>query len=66
MRKKLTTIALTAVAAAAIVPVTAPPAHAWTCTIKDLPMDPDPGDVVCDVVLTVAGFLCQKVGGPCG
>ena len=66
MRKKLTTLALTAVAAAAIVPVTAPPAHAWTCTIKDLPTEPDPGDVVCDVVLKVAGFLCQKVGGPCG
>jgi hypothetical protein len=66
MRKRLTTLALAAVAATAIVPMTASPAHAWTCQIKDLPLDPDPGDVACDVVLTVAGFLCQKVGGPCG
>ena len=66
MRKRLTTLALTAVAAAAIVPVTAPPAHAWTCTIKDLPVDPDPGDIACQVVLKVAGVLCAKVGGPCG
>lgn len=66
MRKRLTTLALAAVAAAAIVPVTAPPAHAWTCQIRDLPLDPDPGDVACEVVLTVAGVLCDKVGGPCG
>jgi hypothetical protein len=66
MRKRLTTLALTAVAAAAIVPVAAPPAHAWTCTMRPLPVDPDPGVIVCDVVMEVAGFLCWKVGGPCG
>lgn len=66
MRKKLTTMALAAVAAAAIVPVTAGPAQAWTCTIRDFGVEPDPGEVVCDVVMEVAGFLCWKVGGPCG
>ena len=66
MRKRLTKLAVATVAAAAILPVAAPPAHAWTCTIKDLPVDPDTGEVVCDVVLEVAGFLCWKVGGPCG
>ena len=64
--RKLTTLALTAVAVTAIVPMTAPPAHAWTCQIRDLPLDPDPGDVACDVVMAVAGVLCAKVGGPCG
>jgi hypothetical protein len=66
MRKKLTTMALAAVAAAAIVPVTAGPAHAWTCQIRDFGIDPDPGELACDVVMTVAGVLCAKVGGPCG
>ena len=62
MRKRLTTLALTAVAAAAIVPVTAPPAHAWTCTTRPLPVDPDPGVIACDVFLKVTGPICAKFG----
>ncbi len=66
MRRWTGRVAAVALAATAVMPVMAPPAQAWTCQIKDLPVEPDPGDIACEVVLKVAGFLCSKVGGPCG
>jgi hypothetical protein len=62
MRKRLTTLALAAFAATAMLPMTASPAQAWTCQIKDLPMDPDPGDIACEVFLKATGPLCYKYG----
>ena len=62
MRKTMSRLAVVAVAAAAIMPVAAPSAHAWTCTTQPLPVDPDPGVIACDLFLKATGPICAKYG----
>ena len=63
MKKMVGRVAAIALAASAIMPVMAPSAHAWTCTIRDTGIfNPEPGDVVCDIFLKATGPFCAKFG----